>query len=169
MGNRFCIQSNEDYVDYLLLEDHAIYMNFFDWMFRTSREKRLQSYDEYWRRLCQYFELFAHRRINEHAHKQMRRVRAFLLFRGDKANGGIVSRGSLSGRAQDPPTNEGQEHPRRRCLLCALPAPLGPFEVFSSWKYGCPVRHSAAMVCHYWNSARCLTSARNLLTEPLIR
>lgn len=72
--NRFCIQSNEDYVDYLLLEDQAIYMNFFDWMFKTSREKLLQSYDEYWRRLCQYFELFAHRRVNEDVHKQMRRV-----------------------------------------------------------------------------------------------
>ena len=46
--NRFCIQSNEDYVDYLLLEDHTIYMNFFNWMYRTSQKKGLQSYDEYW-------------------------------------------------------------------------------------------------------------------------
>lgn len=65
-------------MDFLLLEDEAIYKNFFDWMFRTSREKLLQSYDEYWRRLCQYFELFAHRRVNEHVRIQMRRVRAFL-------------------------------------------------------------------------------------------
>ena len=72
--NRFCLQSNEDYRDYLLLEDQAIYMNFFNWMFRTSREKLLQSYDEYWRRLCQYFELFARRRVCEDVHKQMRRV-----------------------------------------------------------------------------------------------
>lgn len=43
--NRFCLQSNEDYVDYLL-EDQAIYMNFFNWMVKTSREKLLQSYDE---------------------------------------------------------------------------------------------------------------------------
>lgn len=67
-------QSNEDYVDYLLLEDQANYMNFFDWMFKTSREKLLQSYDEYWRRLCQYFELFARHRVSEDARKQMRRV-----------------------------------------------------------------------------------------------
>ncbi|KAJ5993329.1 hypothetical protein N7451_009053 [Penicillium sp. IBT 35674x] len=70
---KYSIQSKADYVDFLLLEDEAIYMNFFDWMFRTSREKRLQSYDEYWRRLCQYFELFARRRVNENVHKQMRR------------------------------------------------------------------------------------------------
>ncbi|KAJ6021273.1 hypothetical protein N7540_006777 [Penicillium herquei] len=71
---RFCVHVEEgDYVDYLLREEHAIYMNFFDWMFRTSREKVLQSYDEYWRRLCQYYELFAHRRVSEDAHKQIRR------------------------------------------------------------------------------------------------
>ena len=61
-------------MDYLLLEDQAIYMNFFDWMFKTSRKKVLQSYDEYWRRLCQYFELFARRSVNDDIHKQMRRV-----------------------------------------------------------------------------------------------
>ncbi|KAJ5441850.1 hypothetical protein N7491_004256 [Penicillium cf. griseofulvum] len=42
-------------------------------MFKTSREKRLQSYNEYWCRLCQYFELFVRRRVNEDAYKQMRR------------------------------------------------------------------------------------------------
>ncbi|KAJ6045745.1 uncharacterized protein N7446_012609 [Penicillium canescens] len=70
---KYCIQSNEDYVDFLLLEDQTIYMNFFDWMFKTSRKKLLQSYDEYWRRLCQYFELFARRRVGENARQQMRR------------------------------------------------------------------------------------------------
>lgn len=69
--NRYCIQLNADYVDYLLLEDQAIYMNFFDWMFKTSQEKLLQSYDEYWHRLCQYFELFARHRVNDDVHKQM--------------------------------------------------------------------------------------------------
>lgn len=62
-------------MDYLFLEDQTIYMNFFDWMYRTSRDKVLQSYDEYWRRLCQYFELFARRHIGEDARKQMQRVR----------------------------------------------------------------------------------------------
>jgi hypothetical protein len=36
----------------LLLEDQAIYMNFFDWMFKTSQEKALQSYNVYLR--CLY-------------------------------------------------------------------------------------------------------------------
>ncbi|CAG8005703.1 unnamed protein product [Penicillium nalgiovense] len=70
---KYCVQSNQDYVNYLLLEDQAIYMNFFDWMFKTSREKALQSYDEYWRRLCQYFQLFARRSVNDDVHTQMRR------------------------------------------------------------------------------------------------
>ncbi|BCR90303.1 uncharacterized protein ACHE_60189S [Aspergillus chevalieri] len=48
-------------------------MNFFDWMYKTSRKKLLQSYDEYWRRLCQYFGLFARRRVNGEVHEQMRR------------------------------------------------------------------------------------------------
>ncbi|KAJ5887370.1 hypothetical protein N7495_007411 [Penicillium taxi] len=70
---KYCMQSKEDYVEYLLLEDQAIYMNFFDWMFKTSRKKLLQSYDEYWRRLCQYFSLFARRRVSDAVHEQMRR------------------------------------------------------------------------------------------------
>ncbi|KAB8074604.1 hypothetical protein BDV29DRAFT_190849 [Aspergillus leporis] len=60
---KYCIQSNQDYVDYLLLEDQAIYMNFFDWIFKTSPKKVLQSYDEYWRRPCQYFGLFARQSV----------------------------------------------------------------------------------------------------------
>ncbi|KAL3428577.1 hypothetical protein BDV09DRAFT_190833 [Aspergillus tetrazonus] len=63
--NRYCIQLNKDYVDYLLLEDQAIYINFFNWMYRTSRKRLLQLYNEYWRRLYQYFSLFARRRVND--------------------------------------------------------------------------------------------------------
>src|SRR6266511_1827889 len=48
--NRHCIHMEEDYVKYLLLEDPAVYMNFFDWMWKSSKKKLLQSYDEYWRR-----------------------------------------------------------------------------------------------------------------------
>ncbi|KAL4861156.1 hypothetical protein BDV12DRAFT_208310 [Aspergillus spectabilis] len=70
---KYCIQLNQDYIEYLLLEDQAIYMNFFDWMYKTSRKKLLQSYDEYWRHLCQYFGLFARRRVNSNVHEQMRR------------------------------------------------------------------------------------------------
>ncbi|KAL2861060.1 uncharacterized protein BJX67DRAFT_391634 [Aspergillus lucknowensis] len=70
---------NKDYVKYLLLEDQAIYMNFFDWMYKTSRKKLLQSYNEYWRRLCQYFCLFARRRVNGNFHEQMRRFLEHVL------------------------------------------------------------------------------------------
>lgn len=77
---RYCAHSNEDYVEYLLSEDKVIYMNFLDWMSRTSREKRLQTYDEYWRRLCQYSGLFARRPVNHPVHEQMRRVCLSFLF-----------------------------------------------------------------------------------------
>jgi len=66
-------------VEYLLSEDQTIYMNFFDWMFRILRTKVLQSYDEYWRRLCQYFSLFTRRRVNNAVREQMRRVRMYLF------------------------------------------------------------------------------------------
>ncbi|OJJ62717.1 hypothetical protein ASPSYDRAFT_86371 [Aspergillus sydowii CBS 593.65] len=52
---KYCIQLSQDY------------------MCKTSRKKLLQSYDEYWRRLCQYFGLFARRRVNGDIHEQMRR------------------------------------------------------------------------------------------------
>ncbi|KAI2758249.1 hypothetical protein DTO006G1_6765 [Penicillium roqueforti] len=46
-------------------------------MFKTSRKKLLiYSYDEYWRRLYQYFELFARRRVGEDTRQQIRRFLA---------------------------------------------------------------------------------------------
>ncbi|OXV07294.1 hypothetical protein Egran_04941, partial [Elaphomyces granulatus] len=36
---RYCAHLNEDYMTFLLSEDQAIYMNFFDWMYKTSKEK----------------------------------------------------------------------------------------------------------------------------------
>ncbi|KAH8696487.1 hypothetical protein BGW36DRAFT_360320 [Talaromyces proteolyticus] len=67
---RYCIQFKEEYVYYLLSEDQTIYMNFFDWMDRTFCKKFLQLYDEYWRRLCQYFTLLAERPMNNDVHEQ---------------------------------------------------------------------------------------------------
>lgn len=32
-------------------------MNFFDWLYKTLQKKLLQSYNEYWQHLCQYFRL----------------------------------------------------------------------------------------------------------------
>jgi hypothetical protein len=78
--NRYCAHLNVDYMDYLNSEDPPIYMNFFDWMSQSSRTKLLQSYDEYWRRLNQYFALFNHRSINPDVMQQVRRVRIVFLF-----------------------------------------------------------------------------------------
>jgi hypothetical protein len=50
-ADNYCIHLDVDYVTHLLSEDPPIYRNFFDWMLKTFKEKRLQSYDDYWRRL----------------------------------------------------------------------------------------------------------------------
>jgi hypothetical protein len=50
-----------------------------NWMLETSKKKLLQSYDEYWRRLNQYFSLFARRSMSNHVHEQMRRVYSLLF------------------------------------------------------------------------------------------
>jgi hypothetical protein len=75
--NRHCVYLKiEDYVGYLLSEDPAVYMNFFDWMWmwKFSKKKLLRSYEEYWRHLYQYFGLFARRPLNNYVHEQVRRV-----------------------------------------------------------------------------------------------
>src|SRR5467141_5407574 len=66
--SRYCAHMDVDHATTLLSEDPAVYMNFFDWMQKSSKDKRLQTYDEYWRRLCQYFTLFAQRSVNQVVH-----------------------------------------------------------------------------------------------------
>ncbi|KAJ6163767.1 hypothetical protein N7497_003746 [Penicillium chrysogenum] len=129
---RYCIQSNEDFVDYLLLEDKAIYMNFFDWMFKTSREKVLQSYDEYWRRLCQYFELFARRRVNDDVHKQMRR---FL-------NGVFPAERKIARRTKEKNTLDVD-------VFCVIYRRHWVHSRFFAWKYDRTIFHGHALVRHY--------------------
>jgi hypothetical protein len=71
---RYCSHINVNYKEALLREEPAMYMNFFDWMDKTSRKKKKDTYDVYWRRVCLYFSLFAKREMNDHVLKQMRRV-----------------------------------------------------------------------------------------------
>ena len=61
-------------MDHLQEEEPAVYMNFFDWMSKSSRKKCLESYDEYWVRLNQYFGLFTRRPMSNHVLQQIRRV-----------------------------------------------------------------------------------------------
>jgi len=63
-----------NYKEALLGEEPAMYMNFIDWMDKTSRKKKKQTYDMYWRRVCIYFSLLAGREMNNNVMKQMRRV-----------------------------------------------------------------------------------------------
>jgi Protein of unknown function (DUF3435) len=73
----YCFHLEVDYKEHLLLEESAVYMCFFDWMWKKSivevKKKRLQSYDEYWRGLNQYFNLFTRRPMSNHVLQQMRR------------------------------------------------------------------------------------------------
>jgi hypothetical protein len=49
---RYCTHINVDHRAALLGEKPAMYMNFIDWMARTSRKKKKQTYSDYWKRLC---------------------------------------------------------------------------------------------------------------------
>jgi hypothetical protein len=50
-----------DYGMALFSEQAATYMNSFDWMAKTSREKKKRTYVTYWKCLCQYYSLLAER------------------------------------------------------------------------------------------------------------
>ena len=71
---RYCSQIGVDYKKALLCEEPAMYMNFIDWMYKTSKRKKKQTYDMYWRRVCLYFSLFAEREMSNNVMKQMRCV-----------------------------------------------------------------------------------------------
>jgi hypothetical protein len=74
-ANRYYIHlKKEDYVEYLLSEEPTVYMDFFDWLWKASKETLLQSYDEYRRRPSQFFALFARRPMSNYLLGQVRRV-----------------------------------------------------------------------------------------------
>ena len=73
--HRYCSQIKINYRNALLCEEPAMYMNFIDWMRTTSKKKKKQTYDMYWRRICIYFSLLAEREMSNNVMKQMRRVR----------------------------------------------------------------------------------------------
>ncbi|KAL4946616.1 hypothetical protein BDV06DRAFT_208531 [Aspergillus oleicola] len=53
------------------------------------------SYDEYWRRLCQYFGLFARRRVNGNVHEQMRQFLEHVLPAERKISRRIKNKNTL--------------------------------------------------------------------------
>ena len=71
---RFCHAIERDYLATLLREDASIYQAFINWLDKNTRAKRKQTYDDYWRRLCQYFQVCAQRRMGGDTQDQMRRV-----------------------------------------------------------------------------------------------
>jgi hypothetical protein len=71
---RYCRHIDVNHRDALLRKERAMYMNFIDWMARTSREKKKQTYSTYWKRLCIYYSLLARRQMPDNVLKQMRRV-----------------------------------------------------------------------------------------------
>jgi hypothetical protein len=42
-----------------------MYMNFIDWIARTSRKKKKRTYNDYWKLLCIYFSLVARRQMTD--------------------------------------------------------------------------------------------------------
>jgi len=79
LNTRYCNHLNEDYIDFLLRGEIAIYKAFFDWMQREVREERarfkdLETYKNYWKRLSQYYYLFKKEPLNGHVFTQLQRV-----------------------------------------------------------------------------------------------
>ncbi|KAI9727203.1 MAG: hypothetical protein M1834_008511 [Cirrosporium novae-zelandiae] len=62
---KHCNHLQVDDIEYLMKEEATVYMNFLDWIARTSKRKGKETLDMYWRRLCEYYSLFAHRRMHE--------------------------------------------------------------------------------------------------------
>src|SRR2546423_1397653 len=56
-----------------------MYMNFIDWMARTSRKKKKKTYSDYWKLLCICFSLLAQRQMSGNVLEQMRRVQPTVL------------------------------------------------------------------------------------------
>jgi hypothetical protein len=61
---RYYIHIHIDYKVALLSEESSMYMNFIDWMAKTSRKKK-KTYNDYWKLLCICFSLLARRQITD--------------------------------------------------------------------------------------------------------
>ena len=59
-----------------------MYMNFIDWMARTSRKKKKKTYSDYWKLLCICFSLLAQRQMTGNVLEQMRRVQPTVFCSG---------------------------------------------------------------------------------------
>ena len=130
-----------------------MYMNFIDWMYKTSKRKKKQTYDMYWRRVCLYFSLFAEREMNNNVMKQMRRVWTVFLNISDLSLTNIlVHQYSATGgrRCQCPAQTEAHH-------MCTRPrhpsqAALAVYGAHSSWP-SAPVRgFRFARILFYRNS-----------------
>ena len=69
---RYCAHLDEDYEEYLKCEEPTIYINFFNWTWRTCWTELLQSCNEYWRQLSQYHMLFTQQSMSTDILQQMR-------------------------------------------------------------------------------------------------
>ena len=75
-----------------------MYMNFIDWMARTSRKKKKKTYSDYWKLLCICFSLLAQHQMTGNVLEQMRRVQPTVFCSGIiVANRWPVHQHSLTG------------------------------------------------------------------------
>ena len=91
-----------------------MYMNFIDWMARTSRKKKKKTYSDYWKLLCICFSLLAQRQMTGNVLEQMRRVQPTVFCSGIVvANRWPVHQHSPTGRPQcrRPPQTETHHEP----------------------------------------------------------
>jgi hypothetical protein len=67
-----------DYKEHLLRGDQAVYMAFIDWIAamarQKGRQKRQQTYKNYWKWLSEYYALHSKKKMDGNVLQQMRRV-----------------------------------------------------------------------------------------------
>jgi hypothetical protein len=75
---RYCNVVGVDYKEYLLRGDQAVYMAFIDWIAamarQKGRQKRQQTYKNYWKWLSEYYALHSKKKMDGNVLQQMRRV-----------------------------------------------------------------------------------------------
>ena len=73
-----------------------MYMNFINWMARTSRKKKKKTYSDYWKLLCICFSLLAQRQMSGNVLEQMRRVQPTVLCSGIVVANPLASTSTLA-------------------------------------------------------------------------
>ncbi|KAI9888766.1 MAG: hypothetical protein M1814_006460 [Vezdaea aestivalis] len=93
---RYCEHIGEEPLEYLQKCDAPNFMNWLDWMIRSSKRKTKATLDVYWRYLCGYYEFHFSVAIEHSVMRQMRRYIEGKMLKGQKVNQSARRKDTLS-------------------------------------------------------------------------